>query len=146
MRKIFVERKLLTPIFMWFCEIISLVFTYRKFHKSATQLEAVNLVWREHDTQTQELIKIYQKLKAQGALDDEKVFDTALELFSEEQEHKKKRIRTVEEVVIESSEHQVKLKTTAMKSDIGVSNTSIPRESSTTDKNNNFDVRNLFKE
>lgn len=44
----------------------------------------VNLFDRKRETQTQQFIKIYQGLKSQGALDEQKIFQTAVELLQEQ--------------------------------------------------------------
>lgn len=41
--------------------------------------EALNLSDQNYESQTKQFIKIYAHLKAQGPLDDEKVFEVALE-------------------------------------------------------------------
>ncbi|XP_075150211.1 mitochondrial ribosomal protein S23 [Haematobia irritans] len=55
-----------------------------KFHKSQKQPEMVSLIDRRRGTQSQQFIKIYQGLKSQGPLDDEKVFETAMELLQQQ--------------------------------------------------------------
>uniref|UniRef100_A0A1I8N6U7 Small ribosomal subunit protein mS23 n=1 Tax=Musca domestica TaxID=7370 RepID=A0A1I8N6U7_MUSDO len=55
-----------------------------KFHKSQKQTEMVSLFDRQRKTQTQQFIQIYQGLKSQGALDEEKIFETSLDLLQEQ--------------------------------------------------------------
>uniref|UniRef100_A0A1A9X0R9 Small ribosomal subunit protein mS23 n=1 Tax=Glossina brevipalpis TaxID=37001 RepID=A0A1A9X0R9_9MUSC len=54
-----------------------------KFHKCLKQPEMISLLAQKGETQSQQFIKIYDNLKSQGALDDEKVFETAMELLNE---------------------------------------------------------------
>uniref|UniRef100_U5EFL6 Small ribosomal subunit protein mS23 n=1 Tax=Corethrella appendiculata TaxID=1370023 RepID=U5EFL6_9DIPT len=55
-----------------------------KFHKeNGKSLLATNLNDHKLQTQTQLFIDIYKNLKSQGALSEEKIFETAQELFEE---------------------------------------------------------------
>lgn len=56
-------------------------FEHRKFHKKvpSKQLKGVNLADRKHQTTTQKFIELYKNYQAQGALDDERIFEVALE-------------------------------------------------------------------
>lgn len=42
------------------------------------------MIDRRRETQTQQFIKIYQGLKSQGPLDDDKIFETAMELLQQQ--------------------------------------------------------------
>lgn len=53
----------------------------RKFHKARKYIGNYNITDISRKTQTQEFIEIYTNLKAEGALDDEKIFEVALEQF-----------------------------------------------------------------
>lgn len=44
----------------------------------------INLIDRKRETQTQQFIKIYQGLKSQGALDEEKIFETSVDLLQQQ--------------------------------------------------------------
>lgn len=56
----------------------------RKFHK-ARKVAAYNFSDIRFKTQTQEFIDIYKNLKEQGPLDEEKIFETALDLLYKKQ-------------------------------------------------------------
>ncbi|XP_053689081.1 28S ribosomal protein S23, mitochondrial [Sabethes cyaneus] len=51
--------------------------------KNTRSLQAVNLADQRNKTATQQFIEIYQKLDTQGALDQERVFETAQEILDE---------------------------------------------------------------
>ncbi|XP_013097958.1 small ribosomal subunit protein mS23 [Stomoxys calcitrans] len=55
-----------------------------KFHKSQKQVEMISMFDRRRETQTQQFIKIYQGLKSQGALDEEKIFETSMDLLQQQ--------------------------------------------------------------
>lgn len=55
----------------------------RKFHKAERQNETMNLLDTRR-TQTQNFIQIYQNLKKQNPLDEEKLYETAVELLAEQ--------------------------------------------------------------
>lgn len=57
---------------------------FRKFYKNVKNTGAVNLTDVKQKTQSQTFIAIYNKLETQGALSEEKVFDTAKELLQSE--------------------------------------------------------------
>lgn len=127
----------------------------RKYHKSLKQPEVVNLLWKDRESQTQQFIKIYQKLKAQGALDEEKIFETALELWSAEQEiqKQKKEVSGKDDPVMEElsfEEAQYATVTEAISNKDDLQRTSKSDESDTTKTKttttDNFDVKSLFKE
>lgn len=51
----------------------------RNFHSKVHRHGIVNLKNHAFETQTQNFIKLYNNLKRQGALDDEKIFEVALD-------------------------------------------------------------------
>lgn len=119
------------------------------------QPEVLNLLWKDRESQTQQFIKIYQKLKAQGALDEEKIFETALELWSAEQEiqKQKKEVSGKDDPVMEElsfEEAQYATVTEAISNKDDLQRTSKSDESDTTKTKttttDNFDVKSLFKE
>ncbi|XP_065355584.1 small ribosomal subunit protein mS23 [Calliphora vicina] len=77
-----------------------------KFHKSLKQQEMISLFDKKRETQTQQFIKIYQGLKAQGALDEEKIFETSVELLQQERQQMK---ADSQEQLLESAESDSKL-------------------------------------
>lgn len=58
----------------------SFIFDFcRKFHQRIKSYETIHLGDNKYETKTKKFIKIYNNLKNQGALDDEKIFDVAIE-------------------------------------------------------------------
>ncbi|XP_050319627.1 probable 28S ribosomal protein S23, mitochondrial [Bactrocera neohumeralis] len=55
-----------------------------KFHKTTKQNETINFLDTRRKTQTQNFIQIYENLKTQNPLDDEKLYETAVELLAEQ--------------------------------------------------------------
>lgn len=61
-----------------------MVFCFRKFHKTNNNnIGTVNLGDSHNKSQTQQFIDIYNNLKAQGALSEESILDTAQDLLKE---------------------------------------------------------------
>lgn len=50
-----------------------------KFHQRIKSYETINFADSAHETKTKKFIKLYDNLKSQGALDEEKIFEVALE-------------------------------------------------------------------
>lgn len=61
-----------------------LIVPFRKFHKQTKHIDTVNLADTSRKSNAQQFIGIYNNLKGQGALDDEKIFETAQEMLKEE--------------------------------------------------------------
>ncbi|CAD7090638.1 unnamed protein product [Hermetia illucens] len=55
-----------------------------KFHKQTKHIDTVSLADTSRKSNAQQFIGIYNNLKGQGALDDEKIFETAQEMLKEE--------------------------------------------------------------
>lgn len=55
----------------------------RKFHKVARNLGSPNLAENKFKSQTQYFIDIYNKLAAQGALNDDAIFETAFDMMKD---------------------------------------------------------------
>lgn len=53
-----------------------------RFHKEIKQMQSISLS-SSRQTDTQMFIEIYNKLKGQGALSEDKIFETSLELLQE---------------------------------------------------------------
>lgn len=53
--------------------------THRRFHRKLERFHAVNLLNRNGDTQTKRFINLYKNNAAQGALDDERVFEVTMQ-------------------------------------------------------------------
>lgn len=60
----------------------------RKFHSKFRQYETININDKKHETKTRKFIELYKKYQAQGALDDEKIFEVALEQLTMNDQHK----------------------------------------------------------
>ncbi|XP_067620370.1 small ribosomal subunit protein mS23 [Eurosta solidaginis] len=56
--------------------------TRAKFHKQFKQYETINLADIKRKTQTQHFLEIYHDLKAQNPLDEEKLYETAVEMLA----------------------------------------------------------------
>uniref|UniRef100_A0A182JNQ8 Small ribosomal subunit protein mS23 n=1 Tax=Anopheles christyi TaxID=43041 RepID=A0A182JNQ8_9DIPT len=76
-----------------------------KFHKSGKATFAVNLLDNNNRTPTQQFIEMYQNLSTQGALDDEQVFTTAMDLLEDKMRQQRLDRRPSEGV----SQEQAKL-------------------------------------
>lgn len=50
-----------------------------KFHERVKQYDTINFADHKAETKTQKFISLYNNLKSQGAIDDEKIFEIALE-------------------------------------------------------------------
>ncbi|XP_017483292.1 PREDICTED: probable 28S ribosomal protein S23, mitochondrial [Rhagoletis zephyria] len=55
-----------------------------KFQKKEKQYEIINLLDTKRKTQTQNFIEIYQNLKSQNPLDEEKLYETSVEMLGEQ--------------------------------------------------------------
>lgn len=61
------------------------VFSFRKFHDRVKRYETINLSDNKYESKTKRFIDLYSNFKAQGALDDEKMFEVALEQLGSKQ-------------------------------------------------------------
>ncbi|XP_017132680.1 probable 28S ribosomal protein S23, mitochondrial [Drosophila elegans] len=57
-----------------------------KLHKQNKPQETISLFDHRRSTQSQQFVQIYQDLKAQGALDEQKIYETALDLLAEQRQ------------------------------------------------------------
>lgn len=62
---------------------------FSKFHKLNQNLGLVNLADTYNKSQCQQFIEIYQHLEKQGALSEEAIFETALDMFKTKLEENK---------------------------------------------------------
>ncbi|XP_055911780.1 probable 28S ribosomal protein S23, mitochondrial [Eupeodes corollae] len=67
-----------------------------KYHKMIKSNETINLSDTRRETNTQQFIAIYNNLKSQGALDDEKILETAKELLEEKLATRRSTAETTE--------------------------------------------------
>lgn len=73
---------------------------FRQFHKDTNVNELIRLADTQHKTRTQKFIELYSKYQDQGALDDQKIFEVALQQLHSE--HKSEKSEKLED---EISEH-----------------------------------------
>jgi len=98
-----------------------------KFHKTVKQTRAIDLLNQTKPTECQMFIEIYNKLAAQGALSEEKIFDTALELLEDKLQSEKD-----EQTAVEKEEQNVP---------------SLTQQFSTaTETKQTVDIKDIFKE
>ncbi|XP_023172256.1 28S ribosomal protein S23, mitochondrial [Drosophila hydei] len=57
-----------------------------KLHKQNKPHETISLFDQKHRTQSQQFLQIYDQLKSQGALDDQRIYETALDLLAEQRQ------------------------------------------------------------
>lgn len=76
-------------------------FLSRKYHKFNTSLQTVNLSDSRNQSQTQIFIDLFNKYKGEGALSDEKIFETANDMLQEKMQDLKNE-RTAERQNIDS--------------------------------------------
>lgn len=59
---------------------------FRKLHRQNKPQETISLLDNRRSSQSQQFVQIYQNLKIQGALDDQKIYETALDLLAEQRQ------------------------------------------------------------
>ncbi|KAH8410203.1 hypothetical protein KR009_008120 [Drosophila setifemur] len=57
-----------------------------KLHKQNRPQETISLYDNKRSTQSQQFVQIYQNLQNQGALDDQKIYETALDMLAEQRQ------------------------------------------------------------
>lgn len=65
---------------------------HRKFHERIRQYDTINFRDHKAETKTQKFISLYNNLKAQGALDEEKIFEVALEQLKSTTKHRVEKL------------------------------------------------------
>lgn len=116
----------------------------------------ISLFDRKRETQTQQFIKIYQGLKSQGALDEEKIFETSVELLQQQRQQMK---ADSQEALLESAEstvednkslseafHQAKEAKDASATNQQSVNTEKTSKSGSKKSIGGIDIQNLFKD
>lgn len=117
----------------------------------------ISLFDKKRETQTQQFIKIYQGLKSQGALDEEKIFETSVELLQQQRQQMK---ADSQEALLESAEIPVDDNKSSLSDAFNQakeakdtsatnqsSNTETKTEKSTSKKSiGGIDIQNLFKD
>ncbi|XP_050081528.1 28S ribosomal protein S23, mitochondrial [Anopheles aquasalis] len=79
-----------------------------KFHKTSKATYTVNLADFSNRTATQQFIDIHRDLSTQGALDEEKVFETALDLLEDKMRQQREKRAATTEVAEETVKTPVK--------------------------------------
>lgn len=59
---------------------------HRKLHKQNKLNETISLFDQKRGTQSQQFIQIYENLRSQGALDEQRIYETALDLLAEQRQ------------------------------------------------------------
>ncbi|XP_061387795.1 small ribosomal subunit protein mS23 [Musca vetustissima] len=118
-----------------------------KFHKSQKQAEMVSMFDRQRKTQSQQFIQIYQGLKSQGALDEEKIFETALDLLQEQRAQMRQDAQQAKDMDLgleEDSKQTLSESFTQAKADAGETKTSTATTSAsgTTNPDSKSDSKN----
>lgn len=75
---------------------------HSKLHKENKPNETINLYDNKRNTQSQQFVQIYENLKSQGALDDQRIYETALDLLAEQR--RQARSDVAEEPIIEAAD------------------------------------------
>ncbi|XP_068150867.1 small ribosomal subunit protein mS23 [Drosophila tropicalis] len=60
--------------------------TRAKLHKQNKPNETISLFDHKRQTQSQQFLQIYAELESQGALDDQRIYETALDLLAEQRQ------------------------------------------------------------
>lgn len=106
-----------------------------RFHREVKQMQSISLS-SNRQTETQMFIEIYNKLKNQGALSEDKIFETSLELLQEKLE----QYRAERTEAIPDSEKSVDLQSLSERFSMA---TGTPHEP---DQGKSIDVKDIFKE
>ncbi|KAH8335948.1 hypothetical protein KR074_012585 [Drosophila pseudoananassae] len=67
-----------------------------KLHRENKPQETISLLDNRRSSQSQQFVQIYQNLKTQGALDDQKIYETALDLLAEQRQQSRLAATTEE--------------------------------------------------
>lgn len=105
-----------------------------RFHKEIKQMQSISLS-SSRQTETQMFIEIYNKLKNQGALSEDKIFEASLELLQEKlQQFRAERIEAGDNKAdhIQSLSERFSIATDA--------------QDQQQDKGSSIDVKDIFKE
>lgn len=102
------ERKLSCPSPLTCRNFIpsSLSLYLSKLHKENKPSETISLFDNKRHTQSQQFVQIYENLKSQGALDDQRIYETALDLLAEQRRQSRSDVAE-EQLVIEASDAEV---------------------------------------
>uniref|UniRef100_A0A336LMB5 Small ribosomal subunit protein mS23 n=1 Tax=Culicoides sonorensis TaxID=179676 RepID=A0A336LMB5_CULSO len=111
-----------------------------RFHKEVKQLQSISLISTKRQTDSQMFIETYNHLKKQGALSEDKIFETSLELLQEKlQQQRQERLESVAE---SNQEFQNEIPSLSTRFSMAAS-----QDSATIDNNKtNIDVKDIFKE
>ncbi|XP_017152943.2 probable 28S ribosomal protein S23, mitochondrial [Drosophila miranda] len=84
-----------------------------KLHKQNRPNETISLFDNKRSTQSQQFMQIYENLKSQGALDEQRIYETALDLLAE-QRQQSRLDATSEEPAVAGVELDVETKSQLM--------------------------------
>lgn len=110
----------------------------------------INLFDKQRETQSQQFIKIYQGLKSQGALDEEKIFETSVDLLQQQRDQMKTDIQETE--VPEYEERYLgltasfKAATESRDNSQNLNETTKHSKEATKDSIGGINIQNLFKD
>lgn len=100
--------------------------------------EIVNMNDQKKETRTKKFINLYTNLKQQGALDDEKVFEVALEQFRATDKQRKERL------VDEISDEPIKIASETEATDMQVEQVDERENPELKKKTDAIDIKSLF--
>lgn len=111
----------------------------------------ISMVDRRRETQTQQFIKIYQGLKSQGPLDEDKIFETAMELLQQQRAQMKADYQEmsnvdVDEPKLSMSEAFTKAKARNSTDTITNSDSTKPGANESRKSIGGINIENLFKD
>jgi len=81
----------------------------RKLHKQNKPQETISLFDHRRSTQSQQFVQIYQDLKAQGALDEQRIYETALDLLAEQRQQSRLEASTEDSLPEQDAESKTQL-------------------------------------
>ncbi|BFF94107.1 probable 28S ribosomal protein S23 mitochondrial [Drosophila madeirensis] len=84
-----------------------------KLHKQNKPNETISLFDNKRSTQSQQFLQIYDNLKSQGALDEQRIYETALDLLAE-QRQQSRLDATPEDPAVAATELDVETKSQLM--------------------------------
>ncbi|XP_017855258.2 probable 28S ribosomal protein S23, mitochondrial [Drosophila busckii] len=117
-----------------------------KLHKHNKPTETISLFDHKRSTQSQQFVQIYENLRAQGALDEQRIYETALDLLAEQRQQAKGT------EAVEESLEETEAKSTLLSDfqDAGeqqqITTTSTPASKKTKKDNAGINIDSLFKD
>lgn len=108
-----------------------------RFHKEVKQIQSISLL-SSRQTDTQMFIETYNKFKNQGALSEDKIFETAVELL---QQHRSERLETVGE---QNKEDQINVQSLSERFSMAAAQDKPEQQHQ--EKGASIDVKDIFKD